>query len=312
VKLSRFLIPFLLASAAAPAMAYEEDTHFQITYIICRVAGFNAADSLTVAAADQGVDDSPNTEANNGAIPKTTGEWMWHALDHDGKMGPKGIIARKDAMFEAAERAPGHPLVLLGVFFHYQQDTWAHRHHDDGDVHSYDRYTTYNTPFGHAKAGHQPDRPPFDPITAILDMEDGLRYAKRYLVEVMHKQPRKFVADYQPAGGTVARKWSRDGKYFHQLNQDGPVGSARRFFTDIIRLQIESYGKTTDPMYTLHDTADKVDLGKTAANFQKCCDFYYPQIGVHINIPNRGDKESKGFMHLTTEGLVKMGMTDRQ
>ena len=73
-------------------------------------------------------------------------------------MGSSGIYARKLLLFQSAENAPGQPLYLLGLFFHYQQDTWAHRHHYDDKRLGPDAYTTYNTPFGHARPGHQPDR----------------------------------------------------------------------------------------------------------------------------------------------------------
>src|SRR5947209_4414139 len=115
-----------LALPAVRSNAYEEDTHFQLTYVLCRSTGFTHQVALTRGSAQD-------------------------------------------------------KLLYLGVFFHYQQDTWAHRHHYDGAPHSYGGYTTYNTPFGHALHGHQPDRPPFDPVTAIHDLEDGIKYANEFL-----------------------------------------------------------------------------------------------------------------------------------
>lgn len=290
-------------------MAYEPDTHFQITYIICRTAGFTAAEALKVAAADQGMDDSPDTVANTGAIPHVEQEWMWHALDLNGNMGPAGVIARKKKMFEAAKNAaPAHQLLLLGVFFHFQQDTWAHRHHYDGNVHSYSDYTTYNTPLGHAFAGHQPDRPPFDPVTAIMDMEDGLKWAVTFLVDTLHRQPRPFVNNYQSLGGTVNPNWSQDGKYFHNLNNAGTANSPRRFFTDIIKTQVNTYNWSIDPMYGLRDTANEVDLNLMAANLQKICNLFKNDIGTQIDIPSTAQKESEHCMTLTTNQLIGYGM----
>src|SRR5689334_6600869 len=69
------------------ANAYEEDTHYLITYIVCRAVGFTHDEALTVAAVDQGMDDSPATVANfgeAGILPAPEEEWMWHALDRDG------------------------------------------------------------------------------------------------------------------------------------------------------------------------------------------------------------------------------------
>ncbi len=164
-RLPRAMSLALTAACSPVALAYEEDTHFQVTYIVCRVVGLTAAEALTVAAVDQGMDDSPGTVANGGTggiIPNVEEEHLWHALDRDGKMGPLGVLARKEQLFEAAlaQAKPEDKQFYLGVFFHYQQDTWAHRHHDDGKPTSYDAFTTYNTPFGHARHGHQPDRPP--------------------------------------------------------------------------------------------------------------------------------------------------------
>ena len=48
----------LAALYAAPAQAYEEDTHFTITFVECRLVGLTDAEALTVASYDQGMDDS--------------------------------------------------------------------------------------------------------------------------------------------------------------------------------------------------------------------------------------------------------------
>ena len=181
------------------AFAYEEDTHFIMTYVLLRSAGFTDKDALLVAAVDQGMDDSPETVANgdvgtvSGVYTNIDEEWIWHALDSAGIITAKGIVARKDLLFNMALLQSNYrnKLILLGVFFHYQQDTWAHRHHygigplakRKSNHLSYDAYTTYNTPTGHAKDGHMPDRPPFDPVCALMCLEDGIHYAKRFLLQ---------------------------------------------------------------------------------------------------------------------------------
>ncbi len=309
------LLAFSVISAgASSAMAFEQDTHFQVTYIICRTAGFTAAESLLIAAADQGMDDSSGTVANGGVggiIPNVKEEWLWHALDKGGDMRAIGVVQRKDRIFTAAENAPGKPLYLLGVFFHYQQDTWAHRHHYDGQFHSYDRYTTYNTPFGHAPAGHQPDRPPFDPGTAIMNIEDGLKYAKRYLTEVLHRAPRGFIANYQPVGpGSLQPNWAPGGPYYHQAKEDGGAGSPRRFFTDLIRAQINAYKSSSDPLYYFRHTADEADLNATSRNLQGVCNQYASFIGDTITIPTIAQKNSQGFLNMTTAQLLNAGLPD--
>src|SRR5205085_11347711 len=130
-------------------------------------------EALTVAAVDQGMDDSDSTNAHDGAKPQALEEWLWHALDKDGNMHAAGILQRRDALFDQAlnERDPKIRLIRLGIFFHYQQDTWAHRHHERDDHLSRDGYMTFDTPAGHAAFGSQPDRPPLDPVAALMSLE---------------------------------------------------------------------------------------------------------------------------------------------
>src|SRR5205807_1231958 len=120
-----------------------------------------------------GMDDSNGTLANIGATPQTTEEQLWHALPADGKTAT--VLARKELLFTNALNMPRgqKQLQYLGVFYHYQQDTWAHRHHPNSDA---TNFTTYSVPLGHALDGHQPDRPPFDPVCALRCLEDGIRY----------------------------------------------------------------------------------------------------------------------------------------
>src|SRR5215467_8435456 len=75
------------------AFSYEEDTHFLMTYVICRSVGFTDKEALLVAAVDQGMDDSDATNAHDGPRPQLQEEWMWHALDNLGQMGAKGVLA---------------------------------------------------------------------------------------------------------------------------------------------------------------------------------------------------------------------------
>ena len=130
--------------------ACEEDTHFLMTYVICKSVGFTHEEALTVAAVDQGMDDSVRVNAHDRGRPQIEEEWRWHALDKNGKMRAAGIIARRDQLFKEAveESDPHNKLIRLGIFFHYQQDTWAHRHHDKKNHLSRDKFTTFNTPAG--------------------------------------------------------------------------------------------------------------------------------------------------------------------
>ncbi len=315
MKIKKFALIGLTVAALLmlqkPSFAYEEDTHFLMTYILCRSTGFNHKEALTVAAVDQGMDDSSGTVANGGlggVIPNVPEEWLWHALDHNGNMGPKGVLKRKEELFKIALTRVDKQdkLIYLGVFFHFQQDTWAHRHHYDGLPHSYDAYTTYNTPFGHAPAGHQPDRPPFDPEAAILNLEDGVKYAKEFLKTALGRQSTAFLANYEAAGGKQDDNWSdsRKGKYFHQLKSDGAPDSARRFLTDLIREQINAYSSSIDAIaFPGRFTADEVDFNKVRTAFQKVLTSSAATLGETITLPTKQDKEAQGFTGLTTARL---------
>lgn len=123
------MLSFLLSILSKPLYGYDPDTHYQVTYVMCRAAGLNHNDALTVAQCDQGMDDSEGTLANIGAVPHPLEEGLWHALPQ----APLAsiVLLRKEEMFNLAIRMPDRlrKLQYLGIFFHYQQDTWAHRVH---------------------------------------------------------------------------------------------------------------------------------------------------------------------------------------
>lgn len=318
MTLRRSLVLTLAALAllipATPSLAYEEDTHFLMTYIICRTTGFTHQEALTVAAVDQGMDDSPGTVANGGIggiVPNVREEWLWHALDNGGQMGPKGILKRKEELFQLAARqsTPQDKLLYLGVFFRYQQDTWAHRHHYDGNPQSLDAYTTYDTPFGHARHGHQPDRPPFDPGTAFQSLEDGMNMARGFLKDVLKREPTAFFADYGSRGfGGIFEDgdWSDDrkGKYFHMLGSRG-AKPAQAFLCKLIQAQISSYTSSRDanPEFFLRDTADEVNFDTVRTALQQVCD-NEKMLGMKLTLPTKQDKLNQGFTTLTTARLA--------
>ena len=102
------IFPALLTAVAllyiltAPTFAYEEDTHFLMTYVICKSVGLTHEEALTVAAVDQGMDDSTRTNAHDGGKPQIEEEWRWHALDLNGNMNASGIVAHRDLLFKEA------------------------------------------------------------------------------------------------------------------------------------------------------------------------------------------------------------------
>ncbi len=304
-----------LLSLATPASAYDEDTHFLMTYVVCRASGFTHQEALTVAAVDQGMDVSPGTVANGGGNKSETTanvleEWLWHAEDKDGQMGPKGVLARKDYLFQVAlsRSTPQEKLKYLGVFFHYQQDTSAHRHHYDGDPHSKDAFTTYNTPLGHGLYGHQPDRPPFDPVAAFLCLEDSCEMARTFLEKGLGRQPTALFAGYQPFGGAFQdNSWSdgRNGKFFHQLGYRADATPAQAFLCKLIQAQINAYSTSLDanPNYTGRYTSDELDFEKARSALQGVCDAEATALGFKMTLPSKPDKLNQGFTTLTTAGL---------
>lgn len=253
-------ITLLSVLASAPAYAYEEDTHFTMTYVQCRMAGFTDAEALVVASYDQGMDDSSGTVANGGVggiIPNVAEEHLWHSIPQNGTVAE--VLARKQVLWNQAvsESDPQKRLQRLGVFFHYQQDTWAHRHHSNSSATG---FTTYSTPFGHARHGHQPDRPPFDPVCALRCLEDGLGYAKNFLSTALKRTPNATFASYSPATGQEDSDWkdNRRGKYFNQIALDNST-PARGLLTRLIRAQVGAYGSSIDanPFFLGRYTADE-------------------------------------------------------
>ena len=282
-----------LLLSGKPAAAYQEDMHYSMTYVICRSVGFTHEEAIVVAAADQGMDDSDGTSPV-GPFFKWTGasyvanQWFWHALDRDGAMNAKGIIEQKKILFQVAQDlAYGdntrERLIMLGVFLHYQQDTWSHRHHynkggSGGTLlpQSRENWITYNTPGGHVGKllgeVYEPDYPPYDPVTAFMCLEDGILYTRTFLKNVLHREPRSFLANYAPADYAAPKITDSGGGSRHQLVADGQAGTAHRYLQDLTHAQVEAF-----PAYIyasgagVDKTLDPIEALKV---FQKVCDDY--------------------------------------
>ncbi len=297
------LILLAIFSSAEPSSAYEADTHFLMTYVVCRTTGFSHQESLTIAAADQGMDDSRGTVADGGeaGLPKVEQEWLWHAFDKKGKLGAKGIVKRKEYLFTIAlsRKSAQEKLIYLGMYLHYLQDTWAHRRHYTGNPHSLDAYIPYRTPLGHVRDGHQPDRTPYDPISAFLCLEESFKMAGIFLKEGLGREPNAFIAGYQPIVVSVDENWPdrRKGKYFHQL-RIVPGSPAQVFLISLIRAQIDTYKTSLDknPRFLLKHTANKADIDTVRKNLQTVCQPLVPD----INIPSEREKKKLGFNKFTS------------
>lgn len=308
-----------LLAQAGPSVAYEEDTHFLMTYVACRSVGFTHAEALTVAAVNQGMDDSKYTVANHGpgeAVPQATNQWLWHALDRLGRMKAKGIVRRKEHLFHVAvsRGTRRERLLYLGAFFHYQQDTWAHRHHYGVRPHSRSAFTTYETPFGHARHGHQPDRPPFDPVAAYLALEETFIYARQFVRKVLKRPPNTFFkSGVKPFSGAIRdNKWNdkRKGEYFHMLGfKRQPENDQQMYLVELIQAQIGAYTVSADknPYYVGNATADKVNLDVVRVALEEVTNKYADRMGFkQFPLPDERAKSDKGFANLKNSNLVSV------
>lgn len=307
-----FFGAFLLLVCSMSAFAYEEDTHFLMTYVQCRAAGFTDKEALIIASVDQGMDDSPAVNAHNNGVPHVLEEWLWHALDKDGDMTAKGILARRDELFQDAldENDPNKRLIRLGVFFHYQQDSWAHRHHEKSNHLSPTAFTTFNTPAGHAAFGSKPDRPPINPVAALMCLEDGIVYAADFLKRGLGREPNPLFAGYTPKGGQVVKKWKdkRQGKYFNQIDTSvASDGTAHKFLLAMLAAQIDSYTASRDanPNYFGRATPDEADITKVRSALQRTWDGFVPSVEPTV-IPSEAQKISQKFQAMTTAGILGM------
>ena len=127
-----------------PDGLYEQDVHFDLTQALAYAAGYSGAQSMTIASADQGVDEDRDTNPWNG-------------------YGFLGSGARGDFHFTTSERRAemwnsfesiadvggGLGGEALGVYLHAEQDSYSH--------------AGFGSLFGHLFAGHGPDKTYTDP-----------------------------------------------------------------------------------------------------------------------------------------------------
>jgi hypothetical protein len=141
----------LLASllSMSPAQAYEADIHFSTTYVLARAVGWTQVDALTIASANQAMDENPDTvaalEVDSTPSPSLAGfatsslrqaekNLMFHCFSRT--RGPAGqisadvrkVIARRfaDVPVDDNSRRNVRSLIALGVALHCQQDAYSH------------------------------------------------------------------------------------------------------------------------------------------------------------------------------------------
>jgi hypothetical protein len=142
----------LLASlqAMTAAQAYEADIHYSTTYVLARAVGWTQADALTIASANQAMDENADTvaalEVDAAPSPSFAGSirsslrqagknLMFHCFSKT--RGPPGQISadvRKVISGHFAEvpdrdenpRRNARRSIALGVALHCQQDAYSH------------------------------------------------------------------------------------------------------------------------------------------------------------------------------------------
>jgi hypothetical protein len=134
----------LLASfqSISVAQAYEADIHYSTTYVLARAAGWSEADALTVASANQGVDENEDTVAAlevdttpGPSLRQAEKNLRFHCFSNTtGQAGQISADVLKVMSSHFAE-VPDHDenpqsharrLIALGVALHCQQDAYSH------------------------------------------------------------------------------------------------------------------------------------------------------------------------------------------
>ena len=140
-----------LLQSTSPAQAYEADIHYSTTYVLARAVGWSEADALTIASANQGVDENQDTVAalevdtTPGPVPCR----LRHELTAPGGEEPalsllqqnpwtgrpdlrrraRGRIrplCRSCRHHDEDPRRNARRLIALGVALHCQQDAYSH------------------------------------------------------------------------------------------------------------------------------------------------------------------------------------------
>ena len=134
----------------SPVRAYEADIHFSSTYVLARAVGWSDADALTIASANQGMDENEDTvaalEANTtpgtsiaghvtSSLHQAEKNLRFHCFSN--ARGQAGQISADVVRVISAHFAevPDHDddprsharrLIALGAALHCQQDAYSH------------------------------------------------------------------------------------------------------------------------------------------------------------------------------------------
>jgi len=138
-----FLFACLLASlqTMTAAQAYEADIHYSTTYVLARAAGWAGADALTIASANQGVDENQDTvaalevDSPSNSLHQAEKNLRFHCFSAtNGHVNEIAADVRKVMAGHFSRLSGGNEelsgnarrLIALGAALHCQQDAHAH------------------------------------------------------------------------------------------------------------------------------------------------------------------------------------------
>ena len=190
----------LLLALPWPAQAYDNDTHYVLTYYLARKVGFTMEQARQIASANVSVDAEPMTEPlQTGQVLNPSGDaqtprWLFHAfpdsrvydrvyqraIDH----GQNKTDAHMAAARAALDQRDAREKLLLergfrtgnpGQYLHFYQDTFSH----DG----------YWSRLGHATSGHAPDFIGADLAKAQQMAEGTVAVLRRFMRACLSREP---------------------------------------------------------------------------------------------------------------------------
>jgi hypothetical protein len=127
--IARVLTLFLFCTVFSSALAYERETHFDLTlYLALKSPCFDLADALLIASSDWSQDTNTTTVAEKDFIKAAItldvpNQGNWHALGL-----PEEVNSRKLELWERVRKEPVRikRLHYLGQLLHFDQDSFAH------------------------------------------------------------------------------------------------------------------------------------------------------------------------------------------